>query len=248
MNNLEALLNAAFSDPTLRVSFYSMLLESDVCVVYQSSESEITDGVLKKGQKITLTALSRKDGTKVIPFFTSDEVMKRVIKEEVKYIKINCREFFDMIKGSDAVINPFLENAKEFSAGEIEALLNGFEDNGVETEEQTETRDILSQHEKEPRKLIEAIKGYMTSDKRVKKGYIAVYDNPVLKKELKTLIIVQCTGGFDEIKKEIAAIGEKENDSGYPIEILKYDEGNSLCEIADNRYSPFYIKKFLGLF
>lgn len=246
MNNLEVLLSEAFTDTTLRVQFYSLLMESNVFVVYHSSDTEIIDGTLKKGQKVTLAGLKRSDGENVIPFFTSEEAMKRVITTEVKYLKINGKEFLDMIKGSEAVLNPFLENAKEFSVGEINALLEGFEPQ--EIHEQQPVREMISQHEKNPDKLIDSLKGYFSTDKRIKKGYIALYDNTVLEKDLKTLIIVECSGGYEEIKKEIIDYSNKNNDSGYTIEVMKYESGKNLCEIVENRYSPFYIKKFLGIF
>lgn len=255
MNNLEVLLAEAFSDSTLRVQFYTLLMNSEVFVVYIEADSDIIDGKLKKGQKVTLATLKRKDGTNVIPFFTSEEAMRKVVQGEVKYIKMNCSELFGMIKGGEAVLNPFLENTKEFSAGEITALVEGYEMseqpiNMEQTEESEirETREMISQHEKMPEKLIDQIKRYFAGEKRVKKSYIAVYDNPVLERDLKTLIIVDCSGGYEEIKQEIIKCAQESNDSGYNVEVLKHAEGNNLCEIVENRYSPFYMKKFLGIF
>ena len=261
MNNLEALLFEAFTDPSLRVQFYTLLMNSEVFVVYMDSDSEIVDMRLKRGQSITLATLKKKDGRDIIPFFASEETLKKVVKGEAKYIIMNCKDFFEMIKGGEAVLNPLTTTSKEFSSGEIIALIDSVET--VEKEEEvsennlveeidgsreTPAREMISLHDSEPVKLIDGLKGYFSSEKRIKKGYIVVYDNPVLKKELKTLILINCTGGYEEIKQEILANAEKYNDSPYAVEVMKIEEGNYICEIVENRYSPFYMKKFLGIF
>src|SRR5262245_59759236 len=88
---LEAALRLAASDPAARPDFYRLLLESEVFVIGATAHKKEGARTLDAGEKIGIQNWTRKDGSSVVPFFTSLDALQRAISEPADYLKLDAR-------------------------------------------------------------------------------------------------------------------------------------------------------------
>ena len=81
-DKLERALERAVADPVSRPEFYRTLLESEIFIIGHSDAVTEIRTLLPSGSKIDLVHWEKKDGTPVVPFFTSLEALRRSLKEE----------------------------------------------------------------------------------------------------------------------------------------------------------------------
>lgn len=126
-DKLANLLKKAFLDPNCRLEFYKVLLESEVYLLLDMQANT------QKG-KMDVVTWQQKDGSQIIPLFTSKDEMKKTREDLGKYSHGNARELFETNSNSDYVINPGSEYSKELIASEISSLLSGamFRHEGIE--------------------------------------------------------------------------------------------------------------------
>src|SRR5262245_54367301 len=104
-NALETALRLAASDPAARPDFYRLLLESEVFVIGATAHKEEGSRMLDAGEKIGIHNWTRKDGSPVIPFFTSLDALQRAITHPADYLKLGARSLFEITKGAALVLN-----------------------------------------------------------------------------------------------------------------------------------------------
>lgn len=125
MNKLENALLAASSDDSKRIKFYKVLTESDIFFIPYSRTPETVNGVTIEGQAVQIQQIQGEDGKPYTPFFSSLYYLQKSISSEVKYAQCNSKAFFNLIKGSEAVLNPGCDMGKIFLKQEIINIVNG---------------------------------------------------------------------------------------------------------------------------
>lgn len=118
--NLDELLKAAITDPSMRSTFLQTLIKSDVYVIVKNPVRRSTDA--DDGIQLELITTQNPDGEVFIPFFTSFRALQQFAKRYVDCYKINCLRLFDLIQSVSAVLNPN-SYGKEFSSKEIKSIL-----------------------------------------------------------------------------------------------------------------------------
>lgn len=122
-NPLEHALILAADEPAHRPHFYTILMDSQVYLLgtteIQGTEKKVN---LKAGSKVQIQHWQKPDGSPVIPFFSSLEVLQKSIATEEAYLVLPVRAFFEMTRGARLFLNPQSDYGKEFSPNEVEQL------------------------------------------------------------------------------------------------------------------------------
>jgi hypothetical protein len=123
---LEKALVEAVHNPASAPNFYCLLLECDLLVLGSVEGQEPTS------EKITLTPGGRldlipgnKDGSRLLPVFSSMARMQQYVKQESKYLSINGRALLELTRGAPVTLNPASEYGKELTSAQIQKLLDG---------------------------------------------------------------------------------------------------------------------------
>lgn len=249
MDHIESLLRRAAQDPLVRLQFYEELLDAKIFIISDHSALEIEDGVVQQGTKVSIARWSKEDGTPIIPFFSSLENLQKAIKRETPYIQFVCKDFFQIIRGQAAVLNPSSEIYKEFAIEEIESLLDGTLLQPTQViQAERGTKVMIGEPAVYPEALVQMLKKHFKSDNRVKKAYLVQYYNPAEDEEPHSLMMLECDKEYQEVIGKAYLVAQASLQDGEFIDFLEYQANNQLCQQIAKDYQPFYRKKFLGIF
>ena len=142
---LERMLESAARDPAERPAFAEALLASEVYVL-GSLNAPPVDGLVRSGAKAQLVNFSDAEG-RFVPFFTSEAAMRSSLAVRPgstrSYLRLPCRQLFEMTKGARLVLNPDSSYGKQYPPAEIACLLAGREP-GLRVEVATEPMQMLT--------------------------------------------------------------------------------------------------------
>jgi len=116
---LEELFKKAADDPDARASFYEALMNSAVYVVGRPEE-ETEEG--QSAPHVQIKQWRQPDGNMALPFFASEEALRRTLPEETEVMPIGVVDLFRLSGGTTLVFTAD-GRAKPFLPDEIEALL-----------------------------------------------------------------------------------------------------------------------------
>ena len=105
-NELEEILRLAADEPAHRPQFCEVLLSSQVFLLGTTGVSGADGEVdLEAGSKIQIQHWKKADGSPVIPFFSSLEVLQKSINSEESYLALPVRSLFEMTQGATLFLN-----------------------------------------------------------------------------------------------------------------------------------------------
>lgn len=209
---LEFLLERATHEPAYRPEFYQRLMDAHVLVISGDEKPGGQDEMhLKEGDTVNLVQWPREDGTNVLPFFTSVEMLQKAIDREVSYLSLPARALFQMTEGTMLVINPFSDFGKEFTPEEISTLLAGGIPGGHAEEKtiQKDTQVLLGQPKNYPGRLVESLTTLFAQEQALQKAYLAQMFNPSEGQVKPHLIIglqAESKAAFGELLKKVGAV------------------------------------------
>ena len=198
-NELEWALSAAVEDPSRRREFYEELQRSALYTLQMGGDVPTEQGVLREKTTVRLPSLEIK-GKAYVPVFSSLPMLQRFIDREMQYLSINALDFFGLVRGSDVWLNPGGEYAKEFSAAEIESILDGSIFGAPQSYTiDPETQVMLGRPAKEPSELLNELAEVFHALENVKFAYNAHHHNPENGDSPHTLIAVEADGVWTEV-------------------------------------------------
>jgi SseB protein N-terminal domain/SseB protein C-terminal domain len=119
------MLVAAAQDPAERPAFAHALLASEVYVL-GDLDTPTVDGVAQPGTGAKLVNFSDAEG-QFHPFFTSEAALQSSLavrtSSSPNYLRLGCRQLFEMTKGARLVLNPDNPYGKQYLPAEIASLL-----------------------------------------------------------------------------------------------------------------------------
>jgi hypothetical protein len=254
---LEVALRLAVDEPAHRPEFYRLLLESPVYILGDSDG--LTDGVvgtLKIGDNISIQSWVKKDGSPIIPFFTSLAALQRAIEEEATYLTLPARSLFEMTKGSSLVLNPKSNYGKEFFPHEIEALLSEGVDRLPERRVvQQKTEVFLGQPADYPSKMVDSLTTLLSKHSNVKAAYLALMHDPSQDEKPHLIIGIEADDEIDKIIREAGVVVGDAAPNGEPVDLMQVERGgDGLSKYFVRDVRPFYerhwgrkLKSFLGI-
>lgn len=241
-NDLETALARAADDPASRPDFYKILLKSEIFLLGFGDSPGEGLTTFTKGSKLSIVNWEKKDGTPVIPFFTSLKALQSTLKEEAQFLSMPARDFFELTKGSDLYLNPTLDYGKEFFPHEIEALLEtGINHVATQRVVQKPTEVLLGQPKDYPAEMVSALTSFLSRHSNIKAAYLCLMHDPNVDQQPTLLVGFEGDGSLEQVMKEAGSIAADTAPRGELVdftEIKRNDSGVSkyMYESGD----PFY--------
>lgn len=237
-NILEKLLADAALSEAARPAFYQELLAGTIYIcpheLVETSPTDETKGILKLA---TITH----DGVDYIPFYTSP----RYVPEGMSISQIPAKLFFEVIKGSFAVINPGHVPMKTFTPSEIDRLLSGAI---LAPEKQfavTNNAQIdIGAPPSIPPKLIEQLSAFFSRDNHVIRAWLGWYRNPELEARPGYLLALEThrADDFAQLAGKVSLVMREVGIGSEYCDIVRYTNSGITRYFSDQR--PFYSMSF----
>ena len=242
-NELEAALRLAATEPAHRPAFYKALLDATVYVLGHADHGP-ADGArtLAPGQKVSIQNWERKDGSPVVPFWSSLPELQRAIADETAYMALPARALFELTRGSALVLNPKSSHGKEFFAEEIEALLTEGV-NQVARRRVTEepTRVLLGQPAHFPSKMVDSLTTLFAKHPAIKSGYLALMHDPAHDKDAHLVVGIEFEGDDEAIMREAGVVAADSAPSGATVDLTRVVRGDAgMSAYFLESVKPFY--------
>ncbi|MCJ8013268.1 enhanced serine sensitivity protein SseB C-terminal domain-containing protein [Paenibacillus sp. KQZ6P-2] len=242
-NTLEEKLAKAMNEPSARPDFYNELRNSEIYAIQGGTSPMQEQTELSAGQSVQLISVEM-NGKRYLPIFSSRARMQDFIKEPVQYLSINAVHFFQLTKGADLLLNPGSPFGKEFSAREIESILDGSVFNAQEAyvvEKNTQT--MIGPPEEPPTELLNELSVVFERLKNVICAYNAQVFNPRTDRAPRTLIAVSYIGKGDNIIAEAGKVAENIAVQFPPVEFIELNGSSGLEGYFESNCKPFYLKE-----
>ena len=183
------------------------------------------------------------DGKLYVPIFSSLHRLREFIKDDVNYIAMNCMDFFNLVKGSDVILNPGSEYGKQFTVQEIEAILDGtLGSPRTRMDTEHDTQVMIGAPANPPTELLKTLGDLFRTMKNVKLAYNAHFFNPETDEKAHTLIAVQVTGDWEKTLDAVGIAVRGINSPDPPVDFIQLDGKSGLDNYFKNQ-KPFYRKK-----
>lgn len=209
---LNELLELANDEAAHRPAFYRQLLQSKIFVLgaMDNGEDDDDDSIktITDGSTVQLHVWTDRDGEKIIPFFSSLDELIKSTHDSAAYLHLPARMFLEMTRGSQTILNPYSDHAKEFFPEEVDILLNGNIPGAVgeRMTMQKDTHVTIEQPAEYPSVLVHSLTTYFAGQPAVHSAWLAAItyaDDP----EQHILIgVVTTSDEFDRISAETGSI------------------------------------------
>lgn len=123
-NPLDTALRMVAHEPKYQPNFQKILLDSKIYIIGQTATHTTENKpLLMPGQNIAILNWETRNGSPVIPIFSSLHHLQSCISEQVNYMAFPARILFTMTLGAILILNPKSEYMKELMPTEITGLL-----------------------------------------------------------------------------------------------------------------------------
>jgi hypothetical protein len=242
-NKLEELLRIAADEPAHRPEFCSVLLQSTIFVLGDTGErpTEHSEANLAAGSNIRIQNWERPDGSPVIPFFSSLEVLSKSLDSENSYIELPVRSLFEMTMGATLFLNPKSDHGKEFFPQEVEQLLNnGISQIPSQRVVEKETKVLLGQPSNYPTKMVDSLTQLLVKHKEVEKAYIALMHDRSVDEKPHLIVGLEGRGDLERAMREAGNVAGDTAPEGEAVDLLIVKpEEVGVCQYLIST-SPFY--------
>jgi hypothetical protein len=246
-NKLEELLRLAADEPAHRPQFCEVLMNSHVYLLGSTCEPG-TDGEvnLEAGSKIQIQHWQKPDGSPVIPFFSSLEVLEKSIEAEESYLALHVRSLFEMTQGDTLFLNPKSDYGKEFIPQEVEHLLSiGVSQASSKRVVEKETKVLLGQPSNYPSKMVDSLTQLLAKHRNVKKAYLSLMHDTTVDEKPHLIIGIEAEGDIEKVMREAGNVAGDTAPEGEPVDLYKVNENDGgLSQYFINQTKPFYEKKW----
>lgn len=245
-NELEHSLLRAANDPAYRPQFYQDFAKSLVFAITAGPGPEVhEERVTKSDEQFNLVTWER-DGQSVIPIFSSLRRLEAVVVEPAGYVALNALEFLRITRGMPLVLNPAHKVGKEFTVAEIEAILDGSIGKPSDVRVvRSGTQVLVGQPKNYPHELVGALTRYFETNRSVRKAKLGHVFIAGQDESAHTLIAIDAGADFDEVLSSTLVITKEVYLPDPPVDIVRWDRN---WEALLKDITPFYRKKFLGIF
>ena len=213
---LSEILALASVEAAHRPEFYRRLLQAEILVIGSTAESDddpdLDDDTpaLHGGSSVQIQSWSNREGQNVIPFFTSLHELMKATQDDLPYLRLPARVFFEMTQGTPLVLNPYSDHAKEFSSEEIDTLLEGGTPGaiGERMTVEKDTQVIVGQPSEYPGALVHSLTTYFAGEHAVHSAWLAAiaYSGGAEPQPHILVGVVTDTHSFERISAEAGSI------------------------------------------
>jgi hypothetical protein len=226
-NRLEALLMQAVNDPGIRPEFYKELLIADLFVLIVPGNHPQGTYVAQEGETLSIKGINV-EGRKLIPVFTSERRLRQYIQTQDNLAQLNGRVLFAMIaaQNNGIVLNPASSYGKEFTAQEVDSLVNG---SIFEPRQQIitqETKVLVGMPKEYPTKVVDSLSSYFQGKPEVKKAYVAQIHMPDSGEPPHLIFSIQVDGDFQPIASDLSVIMQSTLETGQFADLVQFGQGS----------------------
>ncbi|MCP4160543.1 MAG: enhanced serine sensitivity protein SseB [Deltaproteobacteria bacterium] len=245
-NKLEEILKLAADEPAHRPEFCKVLLNSTVYVITPDNQmGETEDAIISAGSKIEIEFWQKPDGTQIIPFFSSLQLLQNSIEQELSYIKLPAKSLFEITLGTTLFLNPNSDYGKEFVPGEVETLLSvGLSQIPTQriTEENTEV--LLGQPSEYPSKMIDSLTQLFVKHKNIKHAFLAIMHDTSIDEKPHLLVGIEADGDLESVLKEAGVVAADTAPNGESVDLCCVTGSDTISKYMINETKPFYERKW----
>ena len=243
-NKLEELLRLAADEPAHRPEFCSVLLESTIYILGDTGKDrDDSDEVnLEAGSKINIHNWERKDGSPVIPFFSSLETLQKSIDSELSYLALPSKSLFEMTMGATLFLNPKSDYGKEFVPNEVEQLLNsGLSQKSTQRVVEKETKVLLGQPSSHPSKMVDSLTQLLAKHKNVKKAYLALMHDTSIDEKPHLIVGIEADGDIEKVMSEAGNVAADSAPDGEVVDLFRVNPNEpGVSQYFTKSTEPFY--------
>ncbi len=242
-NALEQALRLAAQAPAERPAFIRTLLESEVLVIGHGEQH--LDGQVAAGDKLRLQHWQKPDGTAVLPFFTSLDVLAQSIEREEQYLSFNARALFEMTRGATLVLNPRSPYGKEFVPHEVEQILaHGSSHSAQRHVVQEPTQVLLGQPKDYPDALVAALQALLAKHANVQQAFLALMHDASRTPAQSLLVGLEVSGDAQSVLQDAGSVASDTAPQGMAVDLVLVgpEENSGLSQHFYSEVEPFYRK------
>lgn len=252
-NELERLLRLSVTEAAYRPAFYQILLESTVFVLGDAGQQEQAGASITAGSELNLLHWEKQDGSSIIPFFTSVDVLERASEgespDEQAFVALPTRVLFEMTQGEELFLNPKSEYGKEFYPSEITMLLNtGGLSVPTELVLDPESKLLIGQPEEYPSVMIDALTTFFSQKKPVRRAFLALIHDRAVDERPNLLVGVEADGNdaeIDALIREAGNVASETSPDDQPVDFCVVSEKErGISHYLISHTQPFYQRKW----
>ncbi|PVZ63886.1 enhanced serine sensitivity protein SseB C-terminal domain-containing protein [Pelagibaculum spongiae] len=249
-NPLERILRLSHFEPAHRTEFYSVLLDSTIYVLGRMLDAKNnTEGCanVALGDKVSIRSWERRDGSSMIPFFSSLEVLQKSAGSDEPYLAVPAKSLFEMTKGQTLALNPKSDYKKEFDADEVQQLLSINLSREVNQRViQKQAKVVLGQPAKYPTAMVDQLTQLLARHSAVNKGYfLLMHDKSAGAKP--RLVVgflvdeVDPQQPFELLSKQASEVIAQSAPQGQPVDLYRVIENKpGLSQFFIQKTQAFY--------
>ncbi len=253
-NELERLLRLSVTQAAYRPAFYQALLDSTVWVLGDAGQQDDAQpSEISAGSELNLLHWEKQDGSSIIPFFSSVEVLERAAagesEEEQSFVALPAKILFEMTQGEELFLNPKSEYGKELYPSEITMLLNtGGLTAPTELVLDAESQLLIGQPEEYPSAMVDALTTLFSQKKPVRRAFLALIHDKNVDPEPNLLVGIEADGSeaeVDALIREAGNVASETSPDDKPVDFCIVNEKErGLSHYLVSHTQPFYQRKW----
>ncbi|MEO8671831.1 MAG: enhanced serine sensitivity protein SseB C-terminal domain-containing protein [Tahibacter sp.] len=246
-NELESALVRATTDAAERPRFLREFLDAQIFLIREGEGPPVErEGMLQAGEKLALASWTI-EGLDWLPVFSSLPRLEAALREPRAYLRMATRDFLDITRGANVVLNPNADYGKFFPAHEVSALLAGNLGMGEVRVAQQETKVLLGSPANMPQSLLDALTRLFQQRRDVKRAWVAHYHESGSDIPPHTLIGLEIDGDERAIVADAGVVAHSVTVPEPPVDIYVLQGTTGLADYFLGA-KPFYRRKWLGIF
>ncbi len=253
-NELERLLRLSVTEAAYRPSFYQTLLAATVFVLGDAGQQDdVVSEEITAGSELNLLHWEKQDGSSIIPFFSSLEVLERAAAGESPvqqgFVALPARVLFEMTQGEELFLNPKSEYGKELYPSEITMLLNtGGLNAPAELVLDADSQLLIGQPEDYPSAMVDALTTLFSQKKPVRRAFLALIHDKAVDEQPNLLVGVEVDGSeaeIDALIREAGNVASETSPDDLPVDFCIVNEKErGISHYLISHTQPFYQRKW----
>lgn len=235
-----------------RREFYQVLINSQVFVIGKPAvdgngrDPEYGQRNITESDKFNISAWPHPflEGEKVVPFFSSQEHLKRAAKKETGFMVFPALTFLALARPLNAplLLNPGYDPQKMLSLEEVDFLLNSVRPEPFEPRHfKPGTKIFLGPPDKYPQELVAALLDFLPEHREVKAAYLAQMREESEEAAPVLVIGFEAEGDLGKMFREAGPLVGQFAEDGLAIDFARVEAGEKgLSEYFLDKVSPFY--------
>jgi len=170
LNELEALLIAASTNPAKRRQFQDAMLASDLLAATPEAHDDSGWRTLQASELVSLLNVPAPDGAPVAAVFTSEQRIVDAFGAGTGFIQMNGATLLELVAERGAFLNPGSAYGVHWTADQLSAVLG----KPARITIQKDTQVMLGAPKERPEELLDALTRSLSAENRIREAWLAL--------------------------------------------------------------------------